>query len=64
MFHACEVKIANDAAHSTPKVVCGNRVNHTVKVTDRNPSTGTDCNTSNTGSSTFSARRSRAAAVA
>jgi hypothetical protein len=35
-----------------------------VIVTERNPNTGTDCRTSSTGSSTFSVRRSRAAAVA
>ena len=64
MFHAWLVKIANTLAHSTPSTVCGNNVSQTVRVTDRNPSTGTDCNTSSTGNRIFSARRSRAAAVA
>ncbi len=58
------MKIANTAAHSTPSVDPGNRVSQTESVTDKNASTGTDCNTSNAGSSTFSARRSLAAAVA
>ena len=35
-----------------------------VTVTARKPSTGTDCRMSSTGISTFSARGSRAAAVA
>ncbi len=64
MFHAIEVKIANIDAHSSPSCEPGNRAMNAVTVTDRNPSTGTDCRMSSTGISTFSARRSRAAAVA
>jgi hypothetical protein len=64
MFQAWLVKIANTEAHSTPSMVCGKSVNQIVRVTDRNASTGTDCRMSSTGSRTFSARRSRAAAVA
>ena len=64
MFHAIEVKIAKIDAHSRPSSEPGNRSMNAVTVTDRNPSTGTDCRMSSTGISTFSARRSRAAAVA
>ena len=64
MFQACEVKIAKTAAHSNPNCEPGNSAMNPVMVTDKNPSTGTDCKTSSTGSSTFSVRRSRAAAVA
>lgn len=64
MFQACDVKIAKTDAASTPSMLCGKSVSHRLSVTDKKPRTGTDCSTSRTGNSTFSARRSRAAAVA
>ena len=64
MFHAIEVKIAKMDANSRPSSEPGNRLMNAVTVTVRKPSTGTDCRMSSTGTSTFSARRSRAAAVA
>ena len=64
MFHAIDVKIAKMEANSSPSSVPGNRLMNAVTVTVRNPRTGTDCRMSSSGISTFSARRSRAAAVA
>ena len=64
MFHAIAVKIAKIDAHSRPSSDPGNRSMNAVTVTDRNPSTGTDCRMSSSGISTFSVRLSRAAAVA
>ena len=64
MFHAIEVKMAKTDAASRPSSEPGNRLMNAVTVTARNPSTGTDCRMSSTGISTFSARRSLAAAVA
>ena len=61
MFHACAVKIAKTAAHSSPSRLPGNSAMNAVTVTDRNPSTGTDCRMSSAGIMTFSARRLRAA---
>ena len=64
MFQACEVKIAKIDAHSRPSCDPGNNAMNPVIVIDRKPRIGTDCSTSRIGISTFSARRSRAAAVA
>ena len=64
MFQACEVKIAKIDAHSRPSSEPGNSAMNPVIVTDRNPRIGTDCRMSSSGIRTFSARRSRAAAVA
>ena len=64
MFHTWEVKIANTAADSSPKVDPGKRAMNPVTVTDRKPRIGTDCRMSSAGRITFSARGSRAAAVA
>ena len=64
MFHACEVKIAKIAAHSTPNRLPGNRRMKPVTVIARNPRMGMDCRMSSSGTSTFSAARQRAAAVA
>ncbi len=57
MFHACEVKIAKIAAHSTPTRLPGNRAMKPVTVIDRKPSTGMDCRISSAGTITFSAVR-------
>ncbi len=57
MFHACAVKIAKIAAHSTPSRLPGNSAMKPVTVTDRKPSTGTDCRMSINGSITIRARR-------
>ncbi len=64
MFQAIDVKMAKMEAHSSPSIEFGNNRTNAVTVIDRNPRIGTDCRTSSTGMSTFSARRSRAAAVA
>jgi hypothetical protein len=64
MFHAIDVKIAKMEAHSRPSSEPGNRLMNAVTVTVRKPRTGTDCRMSSIGISTFSARRSRAAASA
>ena len=64
MFHAIAVKIAKMEANSSPSSEPGNRLMNAVTVTVRNPRTGTDCRMSSSGMRTFSARRSRAAAVA
>ena len=64
MFHAIAVKIAKMEANSRPSSDPGNKLMNAVTVTVRNPRTGTDCRMSSTGISTFSARGSRAAAVA
>ncbi|MNM92229.1 hypothetical protein D3C81_1045540 [compost metagenome] len=57
MFHACEVKMAKIAAHSTPAILPGNSAIKPVTVIDRKPSTGIDCRMSSAGTSTFSAVR-------
>src|SRR5215469_7980713 len=57
MFHACEVKIAKIAAHSTPSRRPGNSAIKPVTVIDRNPRIGTDCRTSRAGIRIFSAAR-------
>jgi hypothetical protein len=62
MFQACAVKIAKIEAASRPSSLPGNKPTNTLTVIVRNPSTGTDCRMSRIGSSTFSARRLRAAA--
>ena len=58
------MKIAKIDAHSSPSADPGNSAMKPVIVTDKNPRIGTDCRMSRTGSITFCARRSRAAAVA
>jgi hypothetical protein len=58
------VKIAKIDAHSKPSSEPGNSAMKPVTVIDRKPRIGTDCSTSSSGINTFSARRSRAAAVA
>src|SRR5215471_2898061 len=42
MFHACDVKIAKIAAHSTPNKLPGNRAMKAVTVIDKKPRTGID----------------------
>ena len=64
MFHTCEVKIAKIAADSSPSVEPGKSAMNPVTVTDRKPRIGTDWRMSRAGRITFSARGSRAAAVA
>ena len=62
MFHACAVKMAKMEAASRPSRLPRNSAIKPVTVTERKPSTGTDCRMSSSGISTFSARRLRAAA--
>lgn len=64
MFQAIAVKMAKIEAHSRPSAEPGKSAMNAVTVTERKPSTGTDCRMSSTGSSTFSVRRIRAAAIA
>ncbi len=61
MFHACAVKIAKMLAHSTPSRLPGNSARNPVTVTERKPSTGTDCRMSSVGSMIVRARGLRAA---
>jgi hypothetical protein len=64
MFHACEVKIAKMAAHSTPSRLPGKSAMKGAIEIAWNPRIGTDCRTSSSGISTFSAVRFFAATVA
>ena len=64
MFQACEVKMAKMAAHSTPSRLPGKSAMKPVTVIDRKPSTGMDCSTSSSGTSTRSATRYLAASTA
>ena len=63
MFHACDVKMAKIAAHSSPRIESGKRVTKNVTVIVKKPSIGTDWRMSRNGIRTARARRSRAAAV-
>ena len=63
MFHAWEVKITKIAASSSPNRLLGKRVMKKVRAIGRNTRMGMDCRMSRIGTSTFSARRRRAAAV-
>ena len=56
MFQAIAVKMAKMLAHSTPSRLPGKRAMKPVTVTDRKPSTGTDCRMSSSGSITLRAR--------
>src|SRR6266700_1183493 len=64
MFHACEVKIAKIAAHSTPSSRPGKSAINPVTVIERKPRIGTDCSTSRAGMRIFSADRLLAASAA
>ena len=64
MFQAIAVKMAKIDAHSSPSSEPGNSATSVLAMTVRKPSTGTDCRMSRIGSRIFSARGSRAAAVA
>src|SRR5271156_4133697 len=54
MFHACEVKIAKIAAHSTPSKRPGNSAIKPVTVIVKNGNTGMDCKISKAGTISFS----------
>ena len=64
MFHACDVKMAKIAAHSTPIRLPGKRAMKPVTVIDRKPRMGIDCRMSSIGTSTRSAARYFAASTA
>ena len=63
MFHACDVKMTKIDAASRPSRLFGNTLMKKVRATGRNTRMGMDCSTSRIGTSTFAARRKRAAAV-
>ena len=64
MFHACDVNIANTAAHSTPSRLPGNRAMNGAMAIAWKPRIGTDCSTSKSGTMIFSAVRQRVATTA
>ena len=64
MFHACEVKIAKIAAHSTPSRLPGNSKMNGATAIAWNPRIGIDCKMSSSGTRTFSAARYFAASTA
>src|SRR3981081_1439668 len=55
MFHACDVKIAKIAAHSTPSRLPGNNAMNGAIAIAWKPRIGTDCRISSSGIITFSA---------
>ena len=57
MFHACDVKMAKMAAHSTPSRLPGKKAMNGAIAIAWKPRMGTDCSTSSIGIITFSAAR-------
>src|ERR1700744_590515 len=64
MFQACEVKIANIAASSTPNKLPGNSAMNGATAIAWKPRMGMDCRMSSSGTSTFSSARTLAANAA